>query len=116
VESTLQDLDEAAKNYRQALKLDSRLVGAHLGLAKIEEQRRNHRAALPELDEVIRLDPGNASARYLRGQVLVRMGRQKEGRAELAAATQMLNQQRAARQKELEGEKAPSPELAREPE
>ena len=116
VESTLQDLDEAAKNYRQALKLDSRLVGAHLGLAKIEEQRRNHRAALPELDEVIRLDPGNASARYLRGQVLVRMGREKEGRAELAAATQMLNQQRAARQKELEGEKAPSPELAREPE
>src|SRR5258707_915992 len=101
VESTLQNLDEAAKNYRQAVKLDSRLVNAHMGLAKIEEQRRNHRAALAELDEVIQLDHGNTSARYLRGQVLVRMGREKEGRAELAIATKMLNDQRATRQKEL---------------
>ena len=64
----------------------------------------------------IELEKGNSSARNLRGQVLVRMGREKEGRAELAAATRMLNQQRAARQKELEGETVPSPELAREPE
>jgi tetratricopeptide (TPR) repeat protein len=116
VESTLQHEDEAAKNYRQALKFDPRLVSARMGLAKIEERRRDYRAALGELDEVIRLDPGNASARYLRGQVLVRMGREKEGRSELATATKVLNQQRAARQKELEGERAPSPELAREPE
>ena len=116
VESTLQHEDEAAKNYRQALKLDARLVSAHMGLAKIEERRQNYRVALAELEEVIRLDSGNASARYLRGQVLVRMGREKEGRAELATATKTLNQQRAARQKELEGEPAPSPELAREPE
>ena len=115
VESTLQNEDEAAKNYRQALKLNPRLVASHMGLAKIEERRRNYRVALAELDEVIRLDQGNASARYLRGQVLVRMGREKEGRTELATATKMLNQQRAARQKELEGEPAPSPELAREP-
>jgi tetratricopeptide (TPR) repeat protein len=116
VESMLQREDEASRNYRQALRLDPRLVSAHMGLAKIEERRRNYRAALAELDEVIRLDQGNASARYLRGQVLVRMGREKDGRAELATATKMLNQQRAARQKELEGEPAPSPELAREPE
>ncbi len=32
------------------------------------------------------------------------MGREKEGRGELAAATKMLNEQRAARHKELEGE------------
>jgi hypothetical protein len=86
-----------------------------MGLAKIEERRRNYRAALSELDDVIRLDAGNASARYLRGQVLVHMGREKEGSVELAVATKMLNQQRAARQKELEGEPSPSPELAREP-
>ena len=114
VESTLQHEDEAAKNYRQALKLDGRLANAHLGLAKIEERRREYSRALADLDDVIKLDSGNASARYLRGQVLVRMGRDKEGRLELAAATKMLNEQRAARQMELE--QAPSPELAREPE
>jgi len=116
VETTLGNEDEAVKNYRQALKLNAQLVSAHMGLAKIEEHRQHYAAALAELDQIIRLESGNASARYLRGQVLVRMGREKEGRLELAAATKMLNQQRAARQKELEGESVPSPELAREPE
>ncbi|MBZ5656650.1 MAG: tetratricopeptide repeat protein [Acidobacteriia bacterium] len=116
VESTLGNEDEAAKNYRQALKVNAQLVSAHMGLAKIEEHRQHYAAALAELDQIIRLDSGNAGARYLRGQVLMRMGREKEGRAELAVATKMLNQQRVARQKELEGESVPSPELAREPE
>jgi Flp pilus assembly protein TadD len=66
-----------------------------------------------ELNEVVQLDSGNASARYLRGQVLLRMGREAEGRKELSAATKLMNEQRAARHKELE---APSPELTREPE
>jgi tetratricopeptide (TPR) repeat protein len=116
LESTAGNEDEAAKNYRSALKLDPQRISSHMGLAKIEEHRRHYVAALAELDHVIRLDSGNAGARYLRGQVLVRMGREKEGRAELASATKMLNGQRAARHKELEGETVPSPELAREPE
>jgi tetratricopeptide (TPR) repeat protein len=114
VETTTGNEDEAAKNYRHALKLDPQRINSHMGLAKIEEHRRHYAAALSELDQVIRLDGGNASARYLRGQVLMRLGREKEGRAELAAATKMLNEQRAARHKELEGETVPSPELARE--
>jgi hypothetical protein len=61
------------------------------------------------------LDKNNAHSRYLRGQVLLHMGHEKEGREELAVATRMLNNQRAARHKELEGETVPSPELAREP-
>jgi len=116
LESTVGNEDEAARNYRSALKLDPQRINSHMGLAKIEEHRRHYAAALSELDHVIRLDGGNASARYLRGQVLMRMGREKEGREELASATKMLNEQRAARHKELEGETAPSPELAREPE
>ena len=116
VESTTGNEDEAAKNYRSALKLDPQRISSHMGLAKIEEHRRHYAAALSELDHVIRLDSGNAGARYLRGQVLVRMGREKEGREELASAAKMLNEQRTARHKELEGEAVPSPELAREPE
>ena len=114
VESTLEREEEAVKNYRRAIQLDDRLANSHMGLAKIEERRREYPAAIAELDRVIKLDPGNASARYLRGQVLVRMGREADGRRELTIATKMLNDQRAARQKELE--QAPSPELAREPE
>jgi tetratricopeptide (TPR) repeat protein len=116
VEATAGNEDEAAKNFRSALKLDPQMISSLMGLAKIEEHQRHYAAAVSELDQVIRLDSGNASARYLRGQVLVRMGREKEGRGELASAARMLNEQRAARHKELEGEALPSPELAREPE
>jgi tetratricopeptide (TPR) repeat protein len=115
VEATLGNDDEAAKYYREALKRDPLLFRSHMGLAKIEEHRQHYPAALAELDQILKLDPDAANARYLRGQVLVRMGREKEGRAELAVATKTLNQQRAARQKELESGPEPSPELAREP-
>jgi len=115
VNATMQDEDEAAKNYRQAIKLDPRLIKSRMGLAKIEEHRRDYAAALSQLDEIIRLDKEDAGARYLRGQVLVHLGREKEGREELAVAAKMLNQQRSQRHKELEGEAVPSPELAREP-
>jgi tetratricopeptide (TPR) repeat protein len=115
LEFTVGNEDEAAKDYRQALKLDPHLVNSHMGLAKIEEHKRQYAAALAELESVLRLQPGNSNARYLRGQVLVRLGREKEGRDELARATRELNQKRAARQKQLEGDSVPSPEVAREP-
>ncbi len=115
VEATLQNEAEAAKDFGRAVKLDPQLVESRMGLAKIEEQKKEYPAALAQLNEIIRLEKDNASARYLRGQVLLHMGREKEGREELAVATKMLNEQRAARHKELEGEPVASPELAREP-
>jgi tetratricopeptide (TPR) repeat protein len=115
VESTLQDEQAAAKDFGRAVKLDPGLADSRLGLAKIAERKKDYPAALVQLDEIIRLNKENAGARYLRGQVLVRMGREKEGREELAASTRLLNEQRAARHKELEGEPVASPELAREP-
>jgi tetratricopeptide (TPR) repeat protein len=116
LESTVGNEDEAAKNYHSALKLDPQRISSLMGMAKIEEHQQHYVSALMELDQVIRIDSENASARYLRGQVLMRMGRKKEGREEYAAATKIMNQQREAPHGELEGEKVPSPELAREPE
>jgi tetratricopeptide (TPR) repeat protein len=115
LEATAGNEDEATKNYREALKLDPKLINSYMGLAKIEQHQQQFPAALRDLDHVIALDSRNAAARYLRGQVLLRMGRDKEGRDELATATKMLNEQRAARHKELEGETVPSPEVAQEP-
>jgi tetratricopeptide (TPR) repeat protein len=80
VESTLQNEAEAAKDFGRAVKLDPLLVESRMGLAKIAERKKDYRAALVQLDEIIRLDKDNASSRYLRGQVLLRLGREKEGR------------------------------------
>jgi tetratricopeptide (TPR) repeat protein len=115
LEATAGNEEEAKKKYREAVKIDASLINSHMGLAKIEEHEQHYPAALENLERVIDLDSGNAAARYLRGQVLVRMGREKEGREELATATKMLNERRAARHKELEGETVPSPEVAQEP-
>ena len=116
LESIAGNEDEAAKNYHSALKIDPQRISSLMGLAKIEEHQQHYAAALAELDQVIRIDSENASARYLRGQVLMRVGRKKEGREEYAAATKIMNQQQEARHEELEGKTVPSPELAREPE
>ncbi len=115
VNVTLQNEAAAAKDFGRAVKLDPMLLESRLGLAKIAERKKEYPVALAQLDEITRLDKNNAAARYLRGQVLLRMGREKEGREELATATKMLNEQRAARHRELEGEAVPSPELTREP-
>jgi tetratricopeptide (TPR) repeat protein len=115
VDATLQDDAEAGKNFARAVKLDPGLSESRLGLAKIEERKKEYPAALAQLDEIIRLNKENAGARYLRGQVMLHMGREKAGRDELALAAKMLNDQRAARHKELEGEPVASPELGREP-
>jgi len=115
LEVTAGNEDEAKKNYREAVTIDPRLIKSYMGLAKIEQHEQHYAAALEDLDRVVALDNGNGAARYLRGQVLLRMGRDKEGRDELATATKMLNEQRAARHKELEGETVPSPEVAEEP-
>ena len=115
LEATNGNDEEAAKNYRAALKIDPKRIDSLMGLAKIDEHGHHYAAALQELERVINLEPNNAAARYLRGQVLMHVGREKEGREELATATNMLNEQREARHQELEGETVPSPEVAREP-
>jgi tetratricopeptide (TPR) repeat protein len=115
LEATAGNDAEAGRNYRSALRLDPDSIASHMGLAKVEERQHRYVSALAQLDIVLRLQSENAAARYLRGQVLLHMGRVRQGREELALAAKMLNQQRASRHQELEGESVPSPELAREP-
>jgi len=105
----------AEQYYRKAVSLDSKMIDSRFALAKIEQERRNYRASLAQLDECVRFDKDNGNIRYFRGQVLLHMGREKEGRAELATAKTLMTQQRAAQQKELDLEPVPSPELTRVP-
>ena len=85
-------------------------AGAGLSAAKGNMLRR-----LAEIDAAAKLDPGNSSVHYLRGQLLQRLGRTQEARAEMEATTRMMNEQRDKRQKELYGGPAPNPELTQEP-
>jgi tetratricopeptide (TPR) repeat protein len=111
---SLQQSAAAEKNFLAALRLDPQLIASRIELAKIYQHAGKFADALAQLDAAQKIDPANYSVHFLRGQVLVKMGRREEGRKELAAATAILNTNRSQRQKELEAEPVPSPELTRQ--
>jgi len=113
-ESSLQTPQNAEKNFRKAISLDPQLITSRIELAKIYQHQAKYADALAQLDAAQKIDSNNYSIHFLRGQVLVKMGRQQEGKKELATATDILNANRSQRQKELESEPVPSPELTRQ--
>lgn len=81
-----QDDSNAEKSYREALRRDPRLASACLGLARIYQRRQKYTAALAETDAALKADPARTDAHYMRGQVLLHLGRKEEAKKELAAA------------------------------
>jgi tetratricopeptide (TPR) repeat protein len=111
----LQEYDAAARFYMEALRRDDHLVSSQLGLAKIYKERGQYPEALGALDAARRLDPASPTVHYLRGQILVRIGRSAEGRAELESAEQMKKLATAKFEREVSGESFLDPQLASEP-
>jgi len=103
----MQDDREAEKSYREALRRDARLVNSMLGLAKIYQRQQKYAAALAEVDVAEKVDSARPDVHYLRGRVLLQMGRKEEARKELTEAKGIENK----RQKQARTEAVPSPEL-----
>ena len=99
-----QDDKNAEKSYREALRRDPRLTNSRLGLAKIFQRERNYSAALTEADAALKLDPARTDAHYIRGQVLLHLGRKEEAKKEIAAAG-------GTGERPANAEQVPSPEL-----
>jgi tetratricopeptide (TPR) repeat protein len=112
VSAELQEYDNAARFYKEALRLDDHLVSSQLGLAKIYKERGQYPEALSALDAAGRLDPASPTVHYLRGQILVRIGRTAEGRAELENAERMKKLATAKFEREVSGESFLDPQLA----
>jgi tetratricopeptide (TPR) repeat protein len=111
VYSLLQQDSDAEKSYREALRRDPRLVNSYVGLAKAYERQEKYQRALGAIDSAGKLDPGRTDIHYVRGQVLIRLGRKEEGKKELEASVRIDNEHRAEREKQVESGTVPSPEL-----
>jgi tetratricopeptide (TPR) repeat protein len=111
VYSLLQQDDAAKKSYREALRRDPQLVNSYLGLAKVYQREEKYQEALSAIDSATKLDPNRTDIHYVRGQVLIHMGRKEEGKKELEASVRIDNERRAAREKQVESGTVPSPEL-----
>jgi tetratricopeptide (TPR) repeat protein len=111
VYSLMQQYSDAEKAYRRALERDPRLLNSYVGLAKVYQHTQNYQKALDAIDSAARLDPVRTDIHYLKGQILLRLGRKEEGRKELEASVRIDNARRAQRQKQVESGNVPSPEL-----
>jgi tetratricopeptide (TPR) repeat protein len=101
-----EDDANAEKNYRKALGKDPRRVNSMLGLAKIYQRREKYQVALAEVDAALKVDPERTDAHYVRGQMLLHLGRKVEAKKEMAAAAGAGDQQNST---------VASPELLQEP-
>jgi tetratricopeptide (TPR) repeat protein len=111
VYSLLQQDGEAEKNYQEALRRDPRLLNSHFGLAKAYLREQKYPQALNAIDAAGKLDANRTDIHYVRGQVLIHMGRKEEGRKEVETSVRIDNERRAAREKQVESGTVPSPEL-----
>jgi tetratricopeptide (TPR) repeat protein len=111
VYSLLQEDQDAEKSYREALRRDPRLVNSYLGLAKAYQREEKYQQALSAIDSAGKLDPNRSDIHYVRGQVLIHLGRKEEGREEVETSARLNNERRAAREKQMESGTLPSPEL-----
>ena len=111
VYSFLQQGSDAEKSYREALRRDPRLVNSYVGLTKIYQREERFPQALSAIDAAGKLDPGRTDIHYLRGQVLIHLGRKEEGKKELETSVRIDNQRRDEREKQVESGTVPSPEL-----
>jgi tetratricopeptide (TPR) repeat protein len=111
VYSLMQQDSNAEKSYREALRRDPRMVNSYLGLAKVCQREKKYSQALNAIDSAEKLDPRRTDIHYVRGQILIHLGRREEGRKELEASVRIDNEHRAERQKQVESGTVPSPEL-----
>jgi len=99
---------------REALKRDGNRASAHLELAKSASDGGRYREALREVSMAVKLAPEVQRAHFVRGRVLLKLGRESEGRAELAKAQQIMDAGLKRDREKLEG-RAPDPALRDQP-
>jgi len=111
----LQASAEAMQYFHEALQRDSHMASSQFGLAKIYREEGKFSEALAALDAAGKLDTASASVHYLRGQILVRLGRRAEGRTEFETAALMRQAETDKIEREVSGQSFLDPQLTADP-
>lgn len=110
----LEQIPEAERYFKQALRLDPRQAASSYGLAKIHKQQGHYAAALEELRAAGAVDPNSASVYYLRAQTLLAMGRRQEAKTEFAKAASLRQATRDELERQMSGQHPSDPQLAQQ--
>ncbi|MGA2592701.1 MAG: tetratricopeptide repeat protein [Bryobacteraceae bacterium] len=85
----LEDDQTATRYYLEAVRRDPQIGTSWYGLAKIYGKQKKYAEALRALDSAGAIDPKSASVHYLRGQILMQLGRGPEAKAEMATVRRL---------------------------
>ena len=106
---------EAESAFLEALKREPRLPTALVELAKIHLRKGDLQAASREAESAVKLAPKNHNAHFVTGQVLQKLGRTEEARAEFAEAGNIMAAGVERDRRLVEKGATADPELARQP-
>jgi tetratricopeptide (TPR) repeat protein len=110
----LNQIPEAERYFKEALRLDAGLGTSDYGLAKIYKQQGKYAAALDVLRAAGAIDPQSSSVYYLRGQILFAMGRRSEAKSQFDQAVRLKQATRDELERKIGGQHPSDPQLARE--
>src|SRR6266566_4267403 len=113
--SRMQRDEDAEKSFRAALNRNAKSAGAYLGLAKLCQKQNKPERGLKMIDTALRLTPDIHGGHFLRGRILMQLGRQKEARSEFAAAQKNMEGQLNKERQSQEDDRVPNPELTQQP-
>ena len=82
IDIALGQTEQAVQAFKSALARDPSLSTAYVGLAEIYRDKHQYPQALAMLDQAVERQPRSGSVHYLRGQILARLHRDSEARAE----------------------------------
>jgi Flp pilus assembly protein TadD len=109
--------EEAAEAFREALKRNPKMPASLFGLAKIHLRQERYQQALAEINRALHLAPESQNVHFMRGRILMKLGRREEAQREMAAAKKILDAS-AEQQNEpasMNDERVRNPELAEPP-
>ncbi len=106
---------DAEKAFHEAIQRDLKSAGSYFGLAKLNVKNQKYQEALRSLDIAVRLAPDNQNVHFLRGQVLKRLGREAEAKAEMAKTKKILDSAIESDRAAVEEQRVPDPDRAIEP-
>jgi Flp pilus assembly protein TadD len=107
--------EEAEHFFRQALHYNSRQPVSLLGLGRLYQRQGKNREALTALDAAEKLVPENQNVHFMRGQILLRLGRREEGQAELATSKKLVDANLSKQREKYGDSPIPNPELKQPP-
>ena len=110
----LNQIPEAERYFKEALRLDPGMGTSDYGLAKIYKQQGKYAAALEALRAAGAIDSRSSSVYYLRGQILFAMGRREEAKSQFDEAARLKQATRDELERKISGQHPADPQLTRE--